>query len=256
MRIVAAAHRQAAIARRADRHAPRRLITDVAIHIGVHHILPGRAEGREGLAKFVPVLGGVHVEEHQTLAVLQRPAQGNLAGLAGKQLCDNGAVARSYHIENHVGLAFDVNRFLPMLRFNPSCGSFVLPLRIELFDEVVFHGRSNIGESPADTLVVADNHERNARQRNSGHVEVAGGCLKVRRKPQVWHLVVEVHVVREQRFPRNRMLTGNDPVVRPRPEGVVGGSSPSGVFSAQGESSPGGASELSPALQRWESWKR
>ena len=174
VRIVAAADRQAAIARRPDRHAPRRLISDVAIDIAVHHVLSGRAETRERLPKLLPVLGGVRVEEHQSHAVLQRPAQGNLARLARKQFGNDRSVPRGNHVERHIRLSFDANRFLPVLRIDPSCRSLVLPLRIELLDEVVFHSRPNVGESPADALVVAHNNEWNSRQRNAGNVEVAG----------------------------------------------------------------------------------
>ena len=220
VRIVAAAHRQAAIARRADGHSPRRLITDVTIHIAVHYVLSGRAESRERFAKLIPILGRVHVEEHQAHAVLQGPAQGDLARLARKQFRDDWPMARAHYIHNYVRLAFDVNRLLPMLRINPSLCSFVLALRIELLDEVVLHRRPDVGESPADALVVADNHERNSRQRNAGHIEIAAGRFQVRLKPEVRHLVVEVHIVRQQRLARNRVLTGNDPVVRPWPERI------------------------------------
>src|SRR5208282_5534339 len=56
MRIIAATNRQAAIPRCPNRHASRSLITDVAIHVRVHHILSGRAKSRKGLAKLVPIL--------------------------------------------------------------------------------------------------------------------------------------------------------------------------------------------------------
>src|ERR1700694_4504488 len=127
---------------------------------------------------------------------------------------------RRYHVERHIRLAFYVDRLLPVQRIAPSRRSLVLPLRIELLDVIVFNSRPDVGESPADPLVVADNDERNSRQGNSGYVEGAGSYFQVRLKPQVRHLVVEVHIVRQQRFPRNRMLTGNDPIVRPRPEGI------------------------------------
>src|SRR5208337_2583469 len=96
---------------------------------------------------------------------------------------NNRPMPRRHHVERHIRLALDVDGFLPVLWFHPSRRSFVLPLRIELLDEVVFHRRSNIGKSPPDALVVADNDERNSRQRNSGDVEAAASRSQMRFKP-------------------------------------------------------------------------
>ena len=84
-----------------------------------------------------------------------------------------GSVPRRHHVERHIRLAFDVNHLLPVLRFNPARRSLVLPLRVELFDKIVLDRRADVGESPADALIVADDHERNSRQRNAGDVESA-----------------------------------------------------------------------------------
>jgi len=178
-----------------------------------------------------------------------------------------------------------------MRRFNPSRRSLILPLGIELLDEIVFHRRPDIGESPSDALVMPDDHKRNAR-RDSRYIEVApptshcgfhtsrrafcfrasrvrGSCvqassLQMRLVPKVRHLVVQVHIIRQQRFPRNRMPPRHHPVIRSRPEGVIGESGPGNtiwrVSSPRALSrsvlSPGGATNLSPALQRWENGKK
>ena len=127
-------------------------------------------------------------------------------------------MARGDDVERHVRLAFDVNDFRAVLRIDPALRGLVLPLRIELFDEIVFHGRADVGESPADPLVVADDHERNSGQRHARHVEVRR--FEVRFEPEVRHLVVEVHIVREKRLSGNCVLTGNNPVVRSGTEGI------------------------------------
>src|SRR5208337_3010346 len=170
VRVVAAVYRQAAIARSPDRHPPGSLIPDVTIHIRVHYVLSRRVKIRESLAKLIPVLRRVHVEENLSNAVLQRPAQSNLPRLARNQFANNWPMPRSHHVERHIRLALDVDRFLPVLWFHPSRRSFVLPLGIELLDEVVFHRRPNVGEPPADALVVPDNDERNSGQSNAGNV--------------------------------------------------------------------------------------
>src|ERR1700676_3312944 len=87
---------------------------------------------------------------------------------------------RRYDVERHVRLAFYVDRFMPVLRIAPSRRSLVLPLLIELLNVIVFHSRPDVGESPADPLVVADNHEGNSRQRHAGHVKVAGSYCAIR----------------------------------------------------------------------------
>src|SRR5580698_156197 len=71
MSVVAAADRQAAIAGGADGHAAGCLISNVPVDVAEHDVLPWRDKIRERFAKFVPVLGGVHVEENQSFAILK-----------------------------------------------------------------------------------------------------------------------------------------------------------------------------------------
>src|SRR6202041_748122 len=89
MPIVAAAHRQAAISRRADRHSPRRLISNMPIDVGIHYVLSWGAKIRERLAKLVPMLRRIHVKKNQPHAILQSPAQSNLPRLARNEFTNN-----------------------------------------------------------------------------------------------------------------------------------------------------------------------
>src|SRR6202049_3799960 len=194
MSVVAAAFGQAAITRRAYGHSSRGLITDVAIDVRIHYILSGCAEGGERFTKFAPVMRRVHIEKHEAHAVLQGPAQCDLARLARQCFRDDRPVTRCYHVQNYVWLSFDVNCFLTVPRLNPSRRRLVLPLSIELFDVEIFDSRANVGKSPPNALIVADYDKRNARDRNPGGIELAARCSQPRRIPKIGHLVVEMHV--------------------------------------------------------------
>ena len=87
---------------------------------------------------------------------------------------------------------------------------------IEGLDIDVFDGRPKVGKSPTDPLVVAHDHERHTRQADPHHVKVPAAQMHF--VPPVRHLVIEVHIVREQGLARHRMRAGNNPVVGPRPE--------------------------------------
>ena len=81
---------------------PGGLISDVAVDVGVDDVLPGRVEFRKCSAEFVPVLGRVHIEERIADAVVECPAQRDLARLAGNKVGDDRAVAReSPHSTSH-----------------------------------------------------------------------------------------------------------------------------------------------------------
>jgi hypothetical protein len=89
-----------------------------------------------------------------------------------------------------------------------------LALRIEFFDELVFDGWTDVGESPADALIVADDHEWNSGERDACDIEIAGGGSQVRLEPEVGHLVIEMHIIRQKRLSGDCVLAGDDPVVR------------------------------------------
>ena len=65
--------------------------------------------------------------------------------------------------------------FPAVLRLLPSGGSFVLALSVEFFDDKSSTVGPDVGEAPADALVVSDDDEGNAGQSDSGDIE-ADGC--------------------------------------------------------------------------------
>ena len=165
----------------------------MTVNVGVDRVLPRSDEPRERFAELIPVLCRVNIEKCQSHAVVEGPAQRDLARLAWNQVGDDRAMPRRDDIERYIGLVLNVNDLRAMFRLRPSFGSFVHPLRVELFDEVVFDGWTDVGESPSDALVVSDNHERHAGQRHSGNIEAA--AFEMGLIPQVRHLMVEVHIV-------------------------------------------------------------
>jgi hypothetical protein len=76
---------------------------------------------------------------------------------------------------------------------------------IEGFDVDVFGGWADVGESPGDALVVAHNHEGHTGQGDSRHIEVTAG--EVGLVPEVRHLMLQVHVVGQQRKAGNGVCT-------------------------------------------------
>ena len=211
VRVVAAVFGQAAVARGADGNLPRGLVPDVAIHVGVHHVLSGSVKGRKSAAELLPVLRRIHFKKRIVGAVVERPAQSQLTSFAGDEFSDHGSVTGHGHIHHHIWLALHVNHFAAVLRRLPSFGSQILAIRIESLDVNVFDGRADIGEAPGDALVVSHDHVRQAGQSDAGSVEVAAAQMSL--IPKVGHLVSQVHIVREQGLARNRVRPGNHPVV-------------------------------------------
>src|SRR5262249_20670694 len=113
-----------------------------------------------------------------------------------------------------------------VLRLLPSRWSLVAALFVEFFDEDIFHRGSYVGEPPPDALVVADDYERHS---GKGHAcDIEASALQMRGKPQIRHLMVEVHIIRKEWLSCHRVFAGDHPIVRSRPEGVVFGGSKRG----------------------------
>ena len=114
-------------------------------------------------------------------------------------------------IDHDIRLVLDMNDFAAMLGRLPSIGGEIFSVAVGGFDVDVFDGRPNVGESPGDALVVSHDDIGQPGQSDSRHVKVAGA--KMRFVPEIWHLMAEVHVVREQRLSRDGVCTGDHPVV-------------------------------------------
>ena len=171
--IVGPAHRQTAITGGANRNMPRGLVTDVAIHIGINHVLPRCIELRKRLAEFLPVLRTIDIEKWHVQAVIERPAQRNLPRLSGQKVRDDRPVPRDLYVQGDVRLTFDVDHLGPVRGLLPALRRLVCTLRVEVLDKCVRHRGPNISESPGDSLIVANDHVRHSGQRHSRHIQIA-----------------------------------------------------------------------------------
>ena len=82
MRVVAAIRRQAAITGSANRNFSGGLVSDIAIHIGIDHVLAGSVERGKRGAKVLPVLCEIDLVERIPNSVVQSPTQRQFSGLA------------------------------------------------------------------------------------------------------------------------------------------------------------------------------
>src|SRR6185312_9826289 len=113
VRIIATINRKTAITSGTNRNFACRLISDVPIYVGIHHVLPRRIEFRKRPPKFLPVLRRICMEEWAAYVVVKRPPQRKLSGLAGNKLRHDRPMPCHLHIQMNVGLAFHVNDFTP-----------------------------------------------------------------------------------------------------------------------------------------------
>src|SRR6202034_2028997 len=101
----------------------------------------------------------VDIEERYVQTVIKRPAQRNLPRLTRNQFCDDGPVPRDFHVHGYVylRLALNMNHLFAVFGLLPTLRSLVGSLRVEILDEGVGDRGADIGESPGDSLIVADN---------------------------------------------------------------------------------------------------
>src|SRR5581483_1240274 len=131
--VCAAVNRQTAVACSANWNFAGCLIRDIAVHTGVHKVLPGCVDLRERLAKLLPVLCRVESEDGISNAIVQSPAQGDLSCFARREITNDRAVARGDHVQCNIRLSFDLDDFPARFRGLPPVRSQILPLRIERY---------------------------------------------------------------------------------------------------------------------------
>src|SRR5581483_3135755 len=144
-------------------------------------------------------------------AIVKRPAKRDFPRLSRGKLRHDWTVTRDLHIESHIRFPLDVNYFVPNLRGFPALRREVLSLSIKCFDIRVFNCRTYVRTSPRNPPVVTDNYIGIAGQRHSSDIEISR--TKVSGVPEIWHLVPEMHIVREQRLAGCGVRAGNHPVV-------------------------------------------
>ncbi len=120
-------------------------------------------------------------------------------------------MARQHDVLDHVRRILYVDHLATMLRVFPAAGSQVLARCIELLDVKVLHRRTEIGEAPGDARIVTGDDVGKSGQGNTGYVERT--ALQMCFIPEVWNLILQVHVVREQRLSGYGMRARYHPVV-------------------------------------------
>ncbi len=179
----------AVVAGLADRDQPGRLVADVTGPVGVHEVLRGRGEGRDGLAELVPVAGPVQRQDGvggprrcqrgpgQRDGVLLRlvagghdgPRHGREVGDVADHLVgvgDDRAVHGRPDRQPDVVAAVDPDRLGtgPELELLPR-----VPVGVaaDPLDEEVGDVGPEVGEAPRDVGVVADDHAGDTRRRRT-----------------------------------------------------------------------------------------
>lgn len=83
--------------------------------------------------------------------------------------------------------------------------------RIEGLDVEVLDIRPGVGDTPGDSLIVAENDGGKPRQAHAR--DIYAGCLQMDHVPNAGQTVAEVRVVGEERLPARRMASADGPVV-------------------------------------------
>src|SRR5581483_1456516 len=156
--IVAAVDGKIAVAVRTHRDLTGRLISDISIHVGIHHVLSRCVEVRKRLPKLLPILCRINMKEGVADAIVKRPAKRDFPRLSRGKLRHDWTVTRDLHIESHIRFPLDVNYFVPNLRGFPALRREVLSLSIKCFDIRVFNCRTYVRTSPRNPPVVTDNY--------------------------------------------------------------------------------------------------
>ena len=125
----------------------------------------------------------------------------------------------SRDVESYILVIFDVDDLVivekgmpgAVLRFVLGCGAGAAGV----FDVDVLNSGSKVGESPGDVIVVANDDEGHAGERDSGDVEWASGGrgFEVGFVPDAGDVMGKMHIVCEERFSSGGAGSGDDPVV-------------------------------------------
>src|SRR5215472_3790958 len=121
-------------------------------------------------------------------------------------------MTRDLYVNIYIRLALDVDRLPAMLGLDPSLGRLIRALIIEVFEVDIGYGWSDIRKPPCHALVVAHDHKWQSGQRDTRHVKRA--AVQMCFIPEVWHLMAQMHIVRQKRFSGDGVRSGDDPIVR------------------------------------------
>ncbi len=123
----------------------------------------------------------------------------------------------AHHHAQILGLAsLDRDALDDHLRVVPAVAGQQLPARVAGLDVDVLHVAAHVRDTPADAAVVADQHQRHAREGRSGDVEAA--AMQTVLVPRRRHAEAEMGIVDQQRPAGGRAAAVHHPGIAPRHE--------------------------------------
>lgn len=213
----------------AEGNAADGMVDDVAGVVGGEEVLGGAGVGAGRLHESSSRGGGVEVSEGQgeVVCVVERPAQGDGAGLGGEDGVEERGVDRTVvcreQIKGDSATAANADDFGAVSGGPPlAVGGLELgggPGGVEVLDIEVLDVCAEVGEAPGDVVVVADDDVGNAGKRDAGDVKGcrragAGVGAEVGGVPDAGGGERKVHVVAEERLARSGVGAGDGEVVR------------------------------------------
>ena len=218
----------------ADRDFPRRLISDVPVHVRVQEVLSRDVKETGGFPELLPIPGFVEAQDGlQGVGRFQRgPAQGQGVGRGEVQsgflveilkfavdIADDGPVAGRADGDFHRATSGDADDLGAYVHVDPFAVHLVLVgvLRVDFLDVQVHHVRPDVGKAPCDAVVVADDDARRACEGKAHDIIRAGFgfrlAVQAHLVPDGRQLLPQMGVVGQDGLPRGGEVPGNGPTV-------------------------------------------
>ncbi len=219
----------------------QRVVADVPRGIRPHQVQRGTAEVRKGAHQGGAIRRGVHAEKGRVHArgIVGRPGQRQRPSFAGIECRDHGRfhlarptrVLGRQHIQRCVQPATDTDGLGMVDGQRPGAvGALVLGAvarAAQVFHAQILDIGAQVGHAPGDVRVTAHDHEGHAGQREAGHVEPCGTCMRAQAAticarqsrmqrcfvPDVWNGQAQVHVVGDHGRARGCVGPAHGPVV-------------------------------------------
>ena len=145
--------------------------------------------------------------------LLRRPANRQLVALAVYNVVDDGAVAGNQYVQVDIFTAVDLDGLVDYLHILPLALKLILArvIRVDFLDVEVLDIGADVGNTPGNVLVVADDDTGHPGKGEAHHVHFRG--VQPHFIPDGGHLNAEVGVVCQQGHPGVGMFAADDPVV-------------------------------------------
>lgn len=224
----------------AERYATGGDVADVALDVGIDHVLRRYAEVGGGVEELFPAFGPVdrqQAREGLVVTVEAGPGEGDHQPVALRlrqprrfvDVADHRAVAGAADLQRDRLAVAHGDAFQARLEGPVAVRGQVAPrvLGIDALQVGVLDVRAGIGVAPGDALVMADDEQRGAGEVGAGEAQAGdlqAGQVEGRRvgQAQVW-------IVGQQRLAGGAAAGGDHPVVRTDASTLEPGSCPSSL---------------------------